>query len=121
MMGSERVAVDPNSLGDIVAVTELREQLASLQKQLAAKDKQLLSKEKQVGHVGNGGFGLSDAYRLHDDHVEAALAGALQPGQVMRPGCGHHRVERAADRRQGDQQGHRRMAAELRGWAEMLR
>lgn len=48
MMSSERAAVDLNSLGDIVAVTELREQLASLQKQLTAKDKQLLSKEKQV-------------------------------------------------------------------------
>jgi len=58
MMSSERVAVGPNSLGEIVAVTDLREQLASLQKQLTSKDKQLLSKEKQVGF-----------YKLENDKI----------------------------------------------------
>ena len=54
MMSSARAAAadtlgDPNSSDHIVAITELREQLATLQKQLTAKDNQLLSKEKQVG------------------------------------------------------------------------
>lgn len=40
--------VDPNSSDHIVALTELREQIATLQKQLSAKDGQLLTKEKQV-------------------------------------------------------------------------
>ena len=40
--------VDPNSSDHVVAITELREQVATLQKQLAAKDNQLLAKEKQV-------------------------------------------------------------------------
>jgi hypothetical protein len=40
--------VDPNSSDHIVALTELREQIATLQKQLSVKDGQLLTKEKQV-------------------------------------------------------------------------
>lgn len=40
--------VDPNSSDHVVAITELREQVATLQKQLAVKDNQLLAKEKQV-------------------------------------------------------------------------
>ena len=40
--------VDPNSSDHIVALTELREQIATLQKQLSLKDGQLLTKEKQV-------------------------------------------------------------------------
>ena len=40
--------VDPNSSDHVVAITELREQVATLQKQLLSKDHQLLLKEKQV-------------------------------------------------------------------------
>lgn len=40
--------VDPNSSDHVVAITELREQVATLQKQLSVKDNQLLAKEKQV-------------------------------------------------------------------------
>ena len=40
--------VDPNSSDHVVAITELREQVATLQKQLTVKDNQLLAKEKQV-------------------------------------------------------------------------
>ena len=42
--------VDPNSSDHVVAITEMREQIATLQKQLNAKDQQLLGKEKQAGY-----------------------------------------------------------------------
>jgi hypothetical protein len=45
--------VDPNSSDHVVAITELREQVATLQKQLAVKDNQLLAKEKQVSRKEN--------------------------------------------------------------------
>ena len=45
--------VDPNSSDHVVAITELREQVATLQKQLSNKDQQLFSKEKQVGIILN--------------------------------------------------------------------
>lgn len=47
-MISRDALVDPNSSDHVVAITELREQVATLQKQLTGKDNQLLSKEKQV-------------------------------------------------------------------------
>jgi hypothetical protein len=40
--------IDPNSSDHVVAMTQLKEQMASLQKQLAQKDAMLLSKDKQV-------------------------------------------------------------------------
>lgn len=40
--------LDPNSSDHVVAMTQLKEQMASLQKQLAQKDSLLLSKDKMV-------------------------------------------------------------------------
>lgn len=48
--------VDPNSSDHVVAITELREQVATLQKQLTGKDNQLLAKEKQVSPVARAIF-----------------------------------------------------------------
>uniref|UniRef100_T1IY25 Protein FAM76A n=1 Tax=Strigamia maritima TaxID=126957 RepID=T1IY25_STRMM len=45
---SESNHPDPNSSDHMVAVTQLREQIASLQKQLSQKDQQLLSKDKLI-------------------------------------------------------------------------
>lgn len=42
---------DPNSSDHVVAMTQLKEQIASLQKQLNQKDSQLLSKDKLVSNV----------------------------------------------------------------------
>lgn len=42
---------DPNSSDHVVAMTQLKEQIASLQKQLNQKDSQLLSKDKMVRNV----------------------------------------------------------------------
>lgn len=40
--------LDPNSSDHVVAMTQLKEQMASLQKQLQGKDSTILSKDKQV-------------------------------------------------------------------------
>lgn len=47
--GLIRADVDPNSSDHMVAMTQLKEQIASLQKQLNQRDAQLLSKDKLVG------------------------------------------------------------------------
>ncbi|KAG1714826.1 Protein FAM76A [Nymphon striatum] len=44
----ESMFSDPNSSDHVVAVTQMREQIASLQKQLSQKDNVLLSKEKHI-------------------------------------------------------------------------
>ena len=44
---------DPNSSDHVVAMTQLKEQIASLQKQLNQKDSQLLSKDKMVRNIVN--------------------------------------------------------------------
>nr|CAG4651657.1 EOG090X02IW [Triops cancriformis] len=43
-----RDSLDPNSSDHVVAMTQLREQVAALQKQLAMKDQQLIGKDKQM-------------------------------------------------------------------------
>lgn len=49
--GLIRADVDPNSSDHMVAMTQLKEQIASLQKQLNQRDAQLLSKDKLVGRI----------------------------------------------------------------------
>lgn len=46
--GIIRGELDPNSSDHVVAMTQLKEQIASLQKQINQKDAQLLSKDKMV-------------------------------------------------------------------------
>lgn len=46
--GIIRGELDPNSSDHVVAMTQLKEQIASLQKQLSLKDSQLLNKDKMV-------------------------------------------------------------------------
>lgn len=46
--GIIRGELDPNSSDHVVAMTQLKEQIASLQKQLNQKDQQLLTKDKMV-------------------------------------------------------------------------
>lgn len=50
-----RADLDPNSSDHMVAMTQLKEQIASLKKQIGQKDAQLLSKDKLVSiyHVAN--------------------------------------------------------------------
>lgn len=46
--GMIRADLDPNSSDHVVAMTQLKEQIASLQKQISMKDAQLLNKDKMV-------------------------------------------------------------------------
>ncbi|KAH1013505.1 hypothetical protein HUJ04_002489 [Dendroctonus ponderosae] len=43
-----RGELDPNSSDHVVAMTQLKEQIASLKKQISQRDNQLLSKDKTV-------------------------------------------------------------------------
>lgn len=45
--------LDPNSSDHVVAMTQLKEQMASLQKQLSQKDSQLLAKDKMVSYLNS--------------------------------------------------------------------
>nr|SVE86007.1 EOG090X02IW [Daphnia similis]SVE87262.1 EOG090X02IW [Daphnia similis] len=56
--------VDPNSSDHVVAITELREQVATLQKQLSVKDNQLLAKEKQITELKAGQFRMEQEHRV---------------------------------------------------------
>nr|CAG4649161.1 EOG090X02IW [Scapholeberis mucronata]SVE93500.1 EOG090X02IW [Scapholeberis mucronata] len=63
-MINREALVDPNSSDHVVAITELREQVATLQKQLVAKDNQLLAKEKQITELKAGQFRLDQEFRV---------------------------------------------------------
>lgn len=49
--GVIRGELDPNSSDHVVAMTQLKEQIASLQKQINQRDAQLLSKDKMVSMI----------------------------------------------------------------------
>ncbi|KAJ8870115.1 hypothetical protein PR048_029127 [Dryococelus australis] len=69
---------DPNSSDHVVAMTQLREQIASLQKQLGQKDSQLLTKDKQITELKAKHFTVENELRNkmkttqkdHDSKVE---------------------------------------------------
>lgn len=46
-----RADLDPNSSDHMVAMTQLKEQIASLKKQISQKDAILLSKDKMVKYL----------------------------------------------------------------------
>lgn len=50
------VSIDPNSSDHVVAMTQLKEQIASLQKRLAQKDRDLLAKDKQMTELKSKNF-----------------------------------------------------------------
>nr|CAG4640695.1 EOG090X02IW [Eulimnadia texana] len=60
---SREALIDPNSADHVVAITELREQVAGLQKQLHAKDQQLLAKEKQITELKAAQFRMEQDFR----------------------------------------------------------
>lgn len=47
-MGGGNNMMDPNSSDHVVAMTQLKETIASLQKKISMKDKELLEKDKMV-------------------------------------------------------------------------
>lgn len=50
------VSIDPNSSDHVVAMTQLKEQIASLQKRLAQKDRDLLAKDKLMTELKSKNF-----------------------------------------------------------------
>lgn len=50
------VSIDPNSSDHVVAMTQLKEQIASLQKRLAQKDRELLAKDKHTTELKSKNF-----------------------------------------------------------------
>ncbi|CAD7082177.1 unnamed protein product [Hermetia illucens] len=72
------VTIDPNSSDHVVAMTDLREQIASLQKKLAMKDKELLEKDKLITELKGRNFDnandmrnkLRETERIYDMKVD---------------------------------------------------
>nr|CAG4641527.1 EOG090X02IW [Eurycercus lamellatus] len=62
--------VDPNSSDHVVAITELREQVATLQKQLSLKDNQLLAKEKQITELKAAQFRMDQEHRVKTKTIQ---------------------------------------------------
>lgn len=54
--GNTVVSLDPNSSDHVVAMTQLKEQIASLQKKLLQKDRELLEKDKQITELKSKNF-----------------------------------------------------------------
>lgn len=50
------VSIDPNSSDHVVAMTQLKEQIAGLQKRLAQKDRELLAKDKHTTELKSKNF-----------------------------------------------------------------
>lgn len=50
------VSIDPNSSDHVVAMTQLKEQIASLQKRLVQKDRELLAKDKHMTELKSKNF-----------------------------------------------------------------
>uniref|UniRef100_A0A1B6DAV2 Protein FAM76A n=1 Tax=Clastoptera arizonana TaxID=38151 RepID=A0A1B6DAV2_9HEMI len=71
-------ALDPNSSDHVVAMTQLKEQMASLQKQLMQKDSMLLTKDKMITELKANHFTIEQELRNkmnssqkdHDKKVE---------------------------------------------------
>ncbi|GJQ82793.1 hypothetical protein Trydic_g13496 [Trypoxylus dichotomus] len=68
--GLIRADVDPNSSDHMVAMTQLKEQIASLQKQLNQRDAQLLSKDKLITELKAKHFTVENEFRNKIKTVE---------------------------------------------------
>ncbi|XP_004526965.1 protein FAM76A [Ceratitis capitata] len=72
------ITIDPNSADHVVAMTNLKERIASLEKRLQQKDKELLEKDKLLTELKGKNFEkeiemrnkLKEVDRLHDMKVE---------------------------------------------------
>lgn len=72
------VPIDPNSSDHVVAMTQLKEQIASLQKKLNQKDRELLEKDKLITELKGKNFTsenelrnkMKDTERIYDTKVD---------------------------------------------------
>ncbi|XP_030753612.1 protein FAM76A [Sitophilus oryzae] len=76
--GMVRTDLDPNSSDHVVAMTQLKEQIASLKKQITQKDSQLLGKDKMITELKAKHFTTESELRVkmktslkeHEDKVD---------------------------------------------------
>ncbi|XP_064545636.1 protein FAM76A isoform X1 [Drosophila montana] len=89
------ITVDTNSSDHVVAITYLKERIASLEKRLNQKDKELLEKDKQLTELKGKNFEkenemrnrLKEVERLHDmkvDNLNRKVASLLKDLAVMK-------------------------------------
>ncbi|XP_017844524.1 protein FAM76A isoform X2 [Drosophila busckii] len=89
------ISVDTNSSDHVVAITHLKERIASLEKRLNHKDKELLEKDKQLTELKGKNFEkenemrnrLKEVERLHDmkvDNLNRKVASLLKDLAVMK-------------------------------------
>lgn len=64
------ISIDPNSSDHVVAMTQLKEQIASLQKRLAQKDRELLAKDKHITELKGKNFASENEMRNKMRDVE---------------------------------------------------
>lgn len=72
------ISIDPNSSDHVIAMTQLKEQIASLQKRLAQKDRELLAKDKHITELKGKNFAsenemrnkMRDTERVYDSKIE---------------------------------------------------
>lgn len=53
---SSGASIDPNSSDHVIAMTQMKEQIASLQKRLTQKDRELLGKDKHITELKSKNF-----------------------------------------------------------------
>lgn len=98
--------VDTNSSDHVVAITHLKERIASLEKRLNQKDKELLEKDKQLTELKGKNFEkendmrnrLKEVERLHDmkvDNLNRKVSSLLKDLAVMKKSTNKKGVSKA--------------------------
>lgn len=64
------LSIDPNSSDHVIAMTQLKEQIASLQKRLTQKDKELLAKDKHITELKSKNFTSENELRVKMSNSE---------------------------------------------------
>ncbi|XP_067137722.1 protein FAM76A [Centruroides vittatus] len=79
---NDSALMDPNSSDHVVAVTQLREQIALLQKQLGQKDQQLLAKDIQMAELKAQHSGIEKELRLKIQTIQKQHSEQLEELQI---------------------------------------
>lgn len=58
------ISIDPNSSDHVIAMTQMKEQIASLQKRLTQKDRELLAKDKHITELKGKNFQSENELRV---------------------------------------------------------
>lgn len=76
------VSIDPNSSDHVVAMTQLKEQIASLQKRLAQKDRELLAKDKNMTELKSKNFTSENEMRNKMKDTERYAADSFEKSSI---------------------------------------